>query len=302
MTISNNLTSKNGLLSDEDNRALLDEKLKEEQELQRLSQNPEIQARLNTNKKALKSFMRIDGDQIQFEQNPIEKTKNEIRHYCKNKSEGNSINKLIRFYNNVLDIIRQTIDAHNNCIGFSNLAERIREMYTSKLFIEDFFRNNGLGNSIKAESIPLTSIPGNYSYDDYKGLFADLEKELTNTITEPTAEAKAKAENLALRLDEKERLTKALSVLNKDQITVVQYLWEKYKGLEQFQGTAEMKKAGVTGYNGFAALFLSTKDKQHKDFYKNTFISKKDDSRMRKGYYKFSVHFQEQILETNHPI
>ena len=140
---------------------------------------------------------------------------------------------------------------------------------------------------------------------DYPDLWAKIPEQIKREIdvdSKPTAEAKAKAENLALRLDEKERLTKALSVLNKDQITVVQYLWEKYKGLEQFQGTAEMKKAGVTGYNGFAALFLSTKDKQHKDFYKNTFISRKDDSRMRKGYYKFSVHFQEQILETNHPI
>lgn len=135
----------------------------------------------NENKNALSTFLRIDDDRIQFGQNPTEKTKNEIKQYFFNNNPDDSNNKLIRFYNTIIDVLKEEIDTHNS-VGFSNLADHIKEMYTSKLFIEGFFRDNGLDNSIKAESVPSTSIPGNYSYDDYKSLFADLDKELTPVL------------------------------------------------------------------------------------------------------------------------
>lgn len=112
-------------------------------------------------------------------------------------------------------------------------------------------------------------------------------------------EAEAIQKDRQIKSDiEGKRLQTAISILNKDQRKVVCHLWDKYKNLDQFQGTVEMKAAGVTGYSGFSALFLSTKNKQHEDFYRNTFISKNNpgSSIKIKGYYMFSVTFQGQIL------
>ncbi|MCK9559297.1 MAG: hypothetical protein M0R44_02490 [Candidatus Marinimicrobia bacterium] len=176
------MTESNGQLSQAEKDKLMFEKLREDQGLSENSaEDINNQERLSEIKNTLGEFIRIDDDRIQFEQSPIEKTKKEIRHYFYNKIPNDSKNKLIRFYNTVLDVLKQEIYPHNS-VGFSNLTDRIKEMYTSKLFIEDFFRDNGLENSIRAESVPVTSIPGNYSYDDYKSLFADLEKELTPVL------------------------------------------------------------------------------------------------------------------------
>ncbi len=97
---------------------------------------------------------------------------------------------------------------------------------------------------------------------------------------------------------EKEKLNKELSILNKDQQKVVLYLWEKYKNLEQFQGSREMREAGVNNYDGFAALFLSTKNSEQKNFFHNSFNARRNDKRIRRGYYIFSLKFQERILMT----
>jgi hypothetical protein len=98
---------------------------------------------------------------------------------------------------------------------------------------------------------------------------------------------------------EKQRLRVKTSKLNDKQKKIVYSLWDKYKNLDQFKGTAEMKEVFGDHSGGFAALFLRTNNDQHKDFYQQTFISHSNDPRTPKGYYKFSPTFQEEILKTN---
>lgn len=125
-------------------------------------------------------------------------------------------------------------------------------------------------------------------------------QEMYDTIKDKLSELNDGIEKTGIqniKQDEKRRLSKALSILNEDQKIVVTHLWKKYKYLEQFHGTREMESAGMSKYDGFAALFLSTKNPEHKKFYKTAFNSNNDDKRIPKNYYRFSLDFQEQILK-----